>query len=99
VKEFVQEVPENNTHPANITIYIKEATTPKDAVEHVYKLIADIENVLDKKEESRFNGGATILIKYLKVGKFEIPAYLVNSDLTSSSIACVSLNTRSGISP
>ncbi|KAL5328010.1 hypothetical protein ACEPPN_005716 [Leptodophora sp. 'Broadleaf-Isolate-01'] len=74
-EEFAQGVPENLIPPANIALYIKEATTPKDAVEHVHELTAEIENALDeKKEGSRINGGATNWMQYLKVSKFEIPS-------------------------
>ena len=50
-EEFAQGVPENNIPPANIAVYIKEATTPKEAIEHVHELTAEIENALDEKKD------------------------------------------------
>jgi hypothetical protein len=48
---FAQGVPENNASPASIAVYIKEATTPKEALEHVHELTAEIESARDEKKE------------------------------------------------
>jgi hypothetical protein len=55
-EEFALGVPDNNVPPANIALYIKEAKTPKEAVEHVHEVTAKVENAVEqKREESGVN--------------------------------------------
>jgi hypothetical protein len=43
VEEFAKGIPDNIILPANITVYIKEARTPKEAIKYIYKLTIKIE--------------------------------------------------------
>jgi SpoVK/Ycf46/Vps4 family AAA+-type ATPase len=52
-EEFAKGVPDNSVPPANIAVYIKEAKTPKEAVEHVQELTAKIGNDVEQKREER----------------------------------------------
>jgi hypothetical protein len=74
-EEFAKGVPDNSLPPANIAVYIKEAKTPKEAVEHVHELTAKIENAIEqKREESRVNTVGTALMRaWSKVSKLKIP--------------------------
>ncbi len=47
-KVFAEKVPINVVRPADIAVYIKEARTPEEAIEHVHELTTEIES-LDKK--------------------------------------------------
>jgi hypothetical protein len=63
-EEFAKGVPDNVILPANITVYIKEARTPKEAVEHVHELTTKIEiTIKQKREKSRVNTIWTNLIR------------------------------------
>jgi hypothetical protein len=54
-EEFTESVPDNIILPANIAVYIKEARTPKEAVEYVHGLTAKIEIAIEqKREESQY---------------------------------------------
>ncbi|RDL31550.1 Uncharacterized protein BP5553_09759 [Venustampulla echinocandica] len=50
-EEFAQGLPENMIPPANIAVYIKDATTPKEAVEHVHELTTEIQQRGDYLDE------------------------------------------------
>jgi hypothetical protein len=48
-EEFAKGVPDNSVPPADIAVYIKEAKTPKEAVEHVHELTAKIGNAEERR--------------------------------------------------
>jgi hypothetical protein len=48
-EEFIKGVLDNNIPLIDITVYIKEAKTLKEAVEHIHELIAKIRNVEEKR--------------------------------------------------
>ena len=50
-EEFAKGVPDNVVPPANIAVYIKEARTPEEAVEHVHELVAEFEIAVEQKNE------------------------------------------------
>ena len=74
-EEFAEGVPDNVIPPADIAVYIKEARTPKEALEHAHELTAKIEIAVEqKREESRVNTVWTDLMRiWSKVSKLKIP--------------------------
>jgi hypothetical protein len=62
-EEFAEGVPDNVVPPANIAVYIKEARTPKEAVEHVRELVVEFEIAVEQEnEEIRVNRVWTALM-------------------------------------
>jgi hypothetical protein len=49
-EEFAEGVPDNVVPPANIAVYIKEARTPKEAVEHVRELVVEFEIAVEQEK-------------------------------------------------
>jgi hypothetical protein len=50
-EEFAEGMPDNVVPPTNIAVYIKEARTPKEAVERVCELVVEFETAVEQENE------------------------------------------------